>query len=301
MINEDEDQVELVSNVLEDKVGGRNYLGQWKSNSEAFQVIPRYNIRGRNRSSSAKYTNNTSLLPSAGVAVRSNSFRVNRNTSSSLSGGGNTAGTVTPDFCKHIKYCCLHQNFNSARLDNAAIDRSRNQEYSDGRAGSQFKFTDLNTNNYSNFSDDEKSMKFNKKFSADHPNPGNVHNKSLPPNYDSFENRKCNCGKLLRKCLHTAYGCRTSRWMKNEWKSFPHSTIKIAERAAISVPSHRHSLVFISPFLRINHLKSESLAKKKTRKRIFRELTTWSNYFRCLSVINRRKAFDSFKDFQLEF
>ncbi|CRK89666.1 CLUMA_CG003386, isoform A, partial [Clunio marinus] len=160
MINEDEDQVELVSNVLEDK------------------VIPRYNVRGRNRSSSAKYSNTTSLLPSAGVAVRSNSFRVNR---------------TTPK----------HQNVFGSTADNDALDRSsRNHDFSDGRfvsLGSQLKFNELNTNNYSNFSDDEKSMKFNRKFSADaniHPVTSSVHNKSQQPNYDGFENRKCNCGKF---------------------------------------------------------------------------------------------------------
>lgn len=63
--------------------------------------------------------------------------------------------------------------------------------------GSKFKFNELNTNSYSNFSDDEKSMKFNKKFSADlHANATNIHNKSLHQNYDIFENRKCNCGKF---------------------------------------------------------------------------------------------------------
>lgn len=156
-------------------------------------------MRGRNRSSSAKYANSTALLASSGVAVRSNSFRVNRNTTSS-------AGTT--DFCKHIKYCCLHQNFNSTRLDSEPIDRAgRIQELNDGRLISlekQFKFNELNTN-YSNFSDDEKSLKFNKKSDVSTvANTSSIHNKSLQPNYDSFENRKCNCGKLLFKHLHTS-------------------------------------------------------------------------------------------------
>lgn len=150
---------------------------------------------------------------------------MNRNTS-----GGGSAATATPDFCKHIKYCCLHQNFNSARLDSDAIDRtSRNQEYNDGRMvsiGSQFKFNEVNTNSYSNFSDDEKSMKFNKKFSADaniHPSASSsAHNKAMQPNYDGFENRKCNCGKFLCKCLHAHQSSFASRFlflrrmMKNE-------------------------------------------------------------------------------------
>lgn len=187
-----------------------------------FQVIPRHNIRGRNRSSSAKYSNSTSLLPSAGVAVRSNSFRHNRNKTSSSTqeeNVSNTAGTVKTDFCKHFKYCCLHQNFNSARLDSDTLDRIR--EFNDSRVisgGSQIIFNDLNTNSYSNFSDDEKSMTFNKKFSADaiiHPNSSSNHNKSLQQNYDTFENRKCNCGKLLCKCLHTPYGCLTSLFLSS--------------------------------------------------------------------------------------
>lgn len=261
MINEDEDQVELVSNVLEDKVSGKAFkrLGNLINNKIAFQVIPRYNVRGRNRSSSAKYSNSTSLLPSAGVAVRSNSFRVNRNTSSSQQGLG-AAGTVTPDFCKHIKYCCLHQDFNSGRLDSETLDRpSRNQEYSDGRVislGSQFKFSDTNTNNYSNFSDDEKSMKFNKKFSADaniYVNPSSIHNKSLQQNYDSFENRKCNCGKLLCKCLHTSYGWRgfafPFQMMINEYERFHHfhqldskgNFISISARSVYFSHSHQSS------------------------------------------------------------
>lgn len=116
--------------------------------------------------------------------------------------GVGTAGSFTPDFCKHIKYCCLHQNANSARIDNESIDRTlRNR---DGRTniGTHFKLNELNTNIYNNFSDDEKSMKFNKKFPADasnHANSSSVHIQSFQQNYDSFENRKCNCGKLLRK------------------------------------------------------------------------------------------------------
>jgi hypothetical protein len=188
------------------KISSRNRFASCVISQPLFQVIPRYNVRGRNRSSSAKYTNNTSLLPTAGVAVRSNSFRVNRNTSSN-NNPRDAAGTVTPEFCKHIKYCCLHQNANSARLDSDTIDRpSRNQEFSDGRMpslGTKFKFNDLNASTYSNFSDDEKSMKFNRKFSTD-ASASSIHNKSLPPTYDGFENRKCNCGKLMCKCLRAS-------------------------------------------------------------------------------------------------
>lgn len=142
--------------------------------------------------------------------MRSNSFRHNRNTSSSRFGGvENTAGTVTSDFCKHIKYCCLHQNFNSGRLDKDPLDRNR--EINESQVvglGKHFQFNELNTH-YSNFSDDEKSMKFSANFPSNtinHHNSSSTHNKSLQQNYDTFENRKCNCGKLLCKCLHTPYG-----------------------------------------------------------------------------------------------
>lgn len=173
------------------------------------KVIPRYNVRGRNRSSSAKFTNTSSLLPSATVAVRSNSFRVNRNT-------GRGAGNVTPDFCQHIKYCCLHQNLTTAavvtntRIDSENVDRvNRNEKElfsgenrtSKGAAASAFKIVDemnANGSGFSNFSDDEKSMKLTRKFSVDasiNLNPSSIHNKSLQHSYESFDTRKCNCGK----------------------------------------------------------------------------------------------------------
>lgn len=142
---------------------------------------------------------------------------MNRNTASSLT-GGNTAGTVTSDLL-HIKYCCLHQNLNSARLDSDAfLDRtSRNPNFFDGRfnnLGAQFQFNELNTNIYSNFSDDEKSMKFNRKLSAD-ANIISNHNKSFQQNYDSFENRKCNCGKLWCKCLRSSSFAFAFEWKEN--------------------------------------------------------------------------------------
>lgn len=151
-------------------------------------------------------------MPTAGVAVRSNSFRVYRNSPA----GGHAAGTVTPDFCKHIKYCCLHQNLTnaSARLDSDKIidrkNRNNADEFCENRAMNfNTKYDDINTKNnnsnnstnFSNYSDDEKSMKLTRKFSIDasiNLNPQhhhNHHNKSLHHNYDSFETRKCNCGK----------------------------------------------------------------------------------------------------------
>lgn len=171
------------------------------------QVIPRYNVRGRNRSSSAKFSNTTSLLPIA-PQVRSSSFRVNRNT-------GQVAGNVMPSFCQHIKYCCLHQSLTnssakSARLDSELIDRSnRNEDYGESRpptksAASQFKIDEMSANSgssgFGNFSDDEKSMKLTRKFSVDasinlNLNPSTINNKSLQHSYESFDTRKCNCGK----------------------------------------------------------------------------------------------------------
>lgn len=158
-------------------------------------------MRGRNRSSSAKFSNTTSLLPATTVAVRSNSFRVNRNT------GRVAAGNVTPNFCQHIKYCCLHQNnlTNTKAmtcLDSENFNRTE-LEFSDNRAtksvASQLKVDDMNGSGFSNFSDDEKSMKLTRKFSVDasiNLNPSNIHNKqSLQHSYENFDTRKCNCGK----------------------------------------------------------------------------------------------------------
>ena len=184
-------------------------------------MIPRYNVRGRNRSSSAKYSNSTSLLPHSGVGVRSSSFRINRNTSSS----GSLPVTGTSEFCKHIKYCCLHQNTNNNSNNSVGrkfmtsgidhIDRNdRNREICNvsggpaisGSIGTDFKFIDFNT--YSNYSDDEKSKKFtNNKFSADNNNTSNstinnnANNKSSQQIYDSFD-RKCNCGKFFSLFSH---------------------------------------------------------------------------------------------------
>lgn len=167
-------------------------------------MIPRYNVRGRNRSSSAKFSNTTSLLPTA-PQVRSSSFRVNRNT-------GHVAGKVTPTFCQHVKYCCLHQSLNNSsaitattRLDSENVDRTnRNEDYGEISAKSvatHFKVDEMNANgSLSNFSDDEKSMKLTRKFSVDasinlNINPSAINNKSLQHSYESFDIRKCNCGK----------------------------------------------------------------------------------------------------------
>lgn len=133
--------------------------------------------------------------------MRSNSFRVNRNTGRSLAGNVN----VTPDFCQHIKYCCLHQNLTNTApsltrlLDSENVDRTnRNENYGDNRASQQFKIIDdqnANGSGFSNFSDDEKSMKLTRKFSIDasiNLNPTSIiHNKQ----YENFDTRKCNCGK----------------------------------------------------------------------------------------------------------
>jgi hypothetical protein len=168
---------------------------------------------------------------------------VNRNVPSASSfvdrerGHAAVAGSVTPDFCKHIKYCCLHQNLNlnlttkaSARVtDNneITIDRTNNRnkdKFSDNRAmifNNQYDDMNVKNNNnssshnnfnaiannnnnmstnFSNYSDDEKSMKLTRKYSIDasiNLNPQQHHhtNKSLQQSHDSFETRKCNCGK----------------------------------------------------------------------------------------------------------
>lgn len=178
-------------------------------------------MRGRNRSSSAKFSNTTSLLPTTPSQVRSSSFRVNRNT-------GQVAGNVTPSFCQHIKYCCLHQSLNNStviattkRLDSEKVDRTnRFEDYGESRSAKNvakhFKIDAMNSNSggssgFSNFSDDEKSMKLTRKFSVDasinfNLNPSTINNKSLQHSYESFDTRKCNCGKsfsLISPCtLH---------------------------------------------------------------------------------------------------
>lgn len=171
------------------------------------QVIPRYNIRGRNRSSSAKYSNSTSLLPSTSVAVRSNSLRIHRNSSNTLA--RSPVGTFVPDFCKHVKYCCLHQNItNPNRLDN--IEKS---DLNDGHSNAnnfignpqstQLTFDEINANsNISNFNaycDDGKSMKLARKFSIDasiNLNPSSAHT-GLQQTFDGFETCNYSNGELI--------------------------------------------------------------------------------------------------------
>lgn len=121
------------------------------------------------------------------------------------------AGNVTPSFCQHIKYCCLHQSLNNpppTRVDSEKIDRTnRNEDYASSKSKSlaaQLKRDEMNANSsgsgFSNFSDDEKSMKLTRKFSVDasinlNVNPSAINNKSLQHSYESFDTRKCNCGK----------------------------------------------------------------------------------------------------------
>lgn len=199
------------------------------SHPKSPQVIPRHNIRGRNRSSSAKFTSNASLLPTAGVAVRSNSFRVHRssqnqqqqhqppqqrkvsNVSMTLS-TSNTAGIVDSiDFCKHIKYCCLHQ------LQLQQQFPHQNQASISSKSDNDLKFTpssfmnlnfnELPANFAPNYSDDEKSsMGIHRKFSADANtiirNSNHFNNKSSSQqlmNYyvSNYENNQDNCGKFM--------------------------------------------------------------------------------------------------------
>jgi hypothetical protein len=105
----------------------------------------------------------------------------------------------------------LHQNLTAVvtntRIDSEKVDRTnRNEElFNELRASkgaaSTFKIVDemnANGSGFSNFSDDEKSMKLTRKFSVDasiNLNPSSIHNKSLQHSYESFDTRKCNCGK----------------------------------------------------------------------------------------------------------
>lgn len=141
------------------------------------------------------------------------------------------AGNVTPSFCQHIKYCCLHQSLTNstaiaktARLDSEKVDRTNRNEDNRPAKGvaSQFKIDEMSANSgssgFSNFSDDEKSMKLTRKLSVDasinlNLNPSAINNKSFQHSYESFDTRKCNCGKSfphssLPSC--TQYFFRTS-------------------------------------------------------------------------------------------
>ncbi|XP_070506625.1 uncharacterized protein [Chironomus tepperi] len=168
MTNEDEDHVELISNILEDK------------------VIPRYNVRGRNRSSSAKYSNSTSLLPSTSVAVRSNSLRINRNSSNALA--RSPVGTFMPDFYNdQIDMNDGHNNVNN---------------FNDNPALTQLTFDEINANNnianFNAYCDDGKSMKLTRKYSIDasiNLNPPSTHT-GLQKSFEGFEN--CNYGSENR-------------------------------------------------------------------------------------------------------
>lgn len=141
-------------------------------------MIPRYNIRGRNRSGSTK--SSSSYLAGGGNQTsnynfgRSSSFRVNRSTS------GTIPSQAPNEYCKHIKYCCLHQNFNSARnvieekrledrsskhmgdFNRMSEDEDRRIGASNSSLGNRFNLNEFAT--FSNFCDDEKTMKYNNKF-----------------------------------------------------------------------------------------------------------------------------------------
>lgn len=137
--------------------------------------------------------------------MRSNSFRVNRNTGRNIG----LAGNVTPIFCQHVKFCCLYQNqlTNAKAMTCLDSENRTNLEFSENRAATnikksvapQLKIDDMNGSGFCNFSDDEKSMKLTRKFSVDasiNLNLPNIHNKqSLQHSYENFDTRKCNCGK----------------------------------------------------------------------------------------------------------
>lgn len=169
------------------------------------QVIPRVPYRGRNRSSSAKFTSNASLLPTANVAVRSNSFRVHRNpiqqhphqqqhvqqqprnvnnfqpsfNSNNINNNNlNTTGSVDSiNFCKHTLYCCLHQQQNQqqqqqyqqqSQSSHVIVNPSSELDLKSASI-MQMKFNELVN---PNFSDDEKSSfrSIHRKLSADSAN-----------------------------------------------------------------------------------------------------------------------------------
>ncbi|XP_055384917.1 sca1 complex protein phr [Condylostylus longicornis] len=88
MMNEDEDHIDLFSNLLEDK------------------VIPRNNKYPHRRCGGSLRCTNTNTVN----VGRSSSFRVNR--------------PSTANFCRHVKYCCLHQKHHSQNF----LDYHRCQE-----------------------------------------------------------------------------------------------------------------------------------------------------------------------------
>jgi YesN/AraC family two-component response regulator len=219
------------------------------------KVIPRHQYRGRNRSSSAKFTSNASLLPTANVAVRSNSFRVHRNpiqhqqqqqpqqrsviqssfnNSNNINNNNNllnTTGSVDSiNFCKHTLYCCLHQqqptqnqqqqqslmqSKSSSSSSHIIVNPTSELDFNSTSIIQQMKFNELvniTSENYPNFSDDEKnSFRIHRKLSADSANftktnSNHIHNKSssqqLMSSYGVFrcniEDDDNNCGKFER-------------------------------------------------------------------------------------------------------
>lgn len=108
-----------------------------------------------------------------------------------------------PDFCKHVKYCCLHQNItNPNRIDNDQIDMNDGHNnvnnFNDNPALTQLSFDEINANNnianFNAYCDDGKSMKLTRKYSIDasiNLNPPSVHT-GLQKSFEGFEN--CNYG-----------------------------------------------------------------------------------------------------------
>ncbi|XP_055684590.1 uncharacterized protein LOC129790837 [Lutzomyia longipalpis] len=107
MLNEDEDHVELISNILEDKVIPRSKCRFRCGSSRCCHNLPTGpaaqgsgDIFQRTRTLSM--SNSSAMRMSTGMNSsnfgRSSSFRVARPTAPAT------------DYCKHMKYCCLHQN-----------------------------------------------------------------------------------------------------------------------------------------------------------------------------------------------
>ncbi|KAJ6637053.1 GTP-binding protein REM 1, partial [Pseudolycoriella hygida] len=103
MLNEEEeDNVELFSNLLEDKIIPRSnkykFRGSFTSSKSS---IGRGEYGGRNNKNVKNF-------------ARSSSFRVPR---------------PSNDYCKHMRYCCLHQNLKTSRLHNFSDDEQGHKNF----------------------------------------------------------------------------------------------------------------------------------------------------------------------------
>lgn len=123
----------------------------------------------------------------------------------------NTAGIVESiDFCKHSKFCCLHQlqlqQQPSSHQNQVTISSQSDNDLKFTPSNIKLSFNELSSNfTTPNYSDDEKSsMGIHRKFSADANiltrNTNHFHNKSssqqfMNYNVNSYEYNRENCGK----------------------------------------------------------------------------------------------------------